>query len=318
MSLSTLKKSDSLDKLLGAVQAENAPQEKKSYVDERLWKPVLDKTGNGYAVIRFLPAIEGEDMPWAKIWNHAFQGPTGLWYIENSLTTLGQKDPVSELNTSHWNSGVESDKEIARKQKRKLQYFSNIYVVSDAKNPENEGKVFLFRYGKKIFDKIMEAMQPAFEDESPVNPFDFWKGANFKLKIRKVDGYWNYDKSEFEAPSAIFDNDDAIEEVWKQQYALADFTAPTNFKSYDELKTRLDMVLAGTTRVGNVTNLMEDEPVAAPTVDTKPMRGQTVTTIAADHPLAKETYAGDADRPLAKEDDGDDSLDYFQKLAADS
>ena len=318
MSLDTLRKSNSLDKLLGAVQAENAPQEKKSYVDERLWKPELDKTGNGYAVIRFLPAIDGEDMPWAKIWNHAFQGPTGQWYIENSLTTLGQKDPVSELNTSHWNSGVESDKEIARKQKRKLQYFSNIYVVSDAKNPENEGKVFLFRYGKKIFDKIMEAMQPAFEDESPVNPFDFWKGANFKLKIRKVDGYWNYDKSEFEAPSAIFDNADAIEEVWKQQYALADFTAPTNFKSYDELKTRLDMVLAGTTRVGNVTNLMEDEPVAAPTVDTKPMRGQTVTTIAADHPLAKETYAGDADRPLAKEDDGDASLDYFQKLAADS
>jgi len=304
MSLSTLKKSDSLDKLLGAVQKENASQEKKSYVDERLWKPELDKTGNGYAVIRFLPAIDGEDMPWAKIWNHAFQGPTGQWYIENSLTTLGQKDPVSELNTSHWNSGVESDKEIARKQKRKLQYFSNIYVVSDAKHPENEGKVFLFRYGKKIFDKIMEAMQPAFEDESPVNPFDFWKGANFKLKIRKVDGYWNYDKSEFEAPSAIFDNDDAIEEVWKQQYALADFTAPTNFKSYDELKTRLDMVLAGTTRVGNVTTLMEDEPVATSTVDTKPMRGQTVTTVSADHPLAKE-------------DDGDDSLDYFQKLAGD-
>ena len=288
MSLSTLKKSDSLDKLLGAVEKENAPQEKKSYVDERLWKPVLDKTGNGYAVIRFLPAVEGEDMPWAKIWNHAFQGPTGQWYIENSLTTLGQKDPVSELNTSFWNSGVESDKEIARKQKRKLQYFSNIYVVSDSKHPEKEGKVFLFRYGKKIFDKIMEAMQPAFEDETPVNPFDFWKGANFKLKIRKVDGYWNYDKSEFEAPSAVFDNDDAIEEVWNQQYALAEFTASTNFKSYDELKIRLDMVLAGTTRVGNVTNLVENEPV----VDTKPVE------------------------PTENKED-DDSLDYFQKLAAD-
>jgi len=303
MSLSTLKKSDSLDKLLGAVQKENEPQEKKSYKDERLWKPVLDKVGNGYAVIRFLPAVEGEDMPWAKIWNHAFQGPTGQWYIENSLTTLGQKDPVSELNTSHWNSGVESDKEIARRQKRKLQYFSNIFVVSDSTNPENEGKVFLFRYGKKIFDKIMEAMQPAFEDETPINPFDFWKGANFKLKIRKVDGYWNYDKSEFESPSAIFDNDDAIEEVWKNQYSLKEFTAPTNFKSYDELKTRLNMVLAGTTRVGNVTTLMEDEPVATPTVDTKPVydkseRGQTVTTVPAD--------------------DGDDeSLDYFKKLAAD-
>ena len=303
MSLSTLKKSNSLDKLLSAVEKENTPQEKKSYVDERLWKPVLDKTGNGYAVIRFLPAREGEDLPWAKIWNHAFQGPTGQWYIENSLTTLGQKDPVSELNTSHWNSGVESDKEIARKQKRKLQYFSNIYVVSDSKHPENEGKVFLFRFGKKIFDKIMEAMQPAFEDETPVNPFDFWKGANFKLKIRKVDGYWNYDKSEFETSTPLFDNDDDIEKVWKNQYPLVEFTAPTNFKSYDELKTRMNMVLAGTTRVGNVTTLMEDEPVATPTVDTKPVydkseRGQTVTTVPAD--------------------DGDDeSLDYFKKLAAD-
>jgi len=299
MSLSTLKKSDSLDKLLGAVQKENEPQEKKSYKDERLWKPVLDKTGNGYAVIRFLPAVNGEDLPWAKLWNHAFQGPTGQWYIENSLTTLNQKDPVSELNTSHWNSGVESDKEIARRQKRKLQYFSNIYVVSDSKHPENEGKVFLFRYGKKIFDKIMETMQPAFEDETPVNPFDFWKGANFKLKIRKVDGYWNYDKSEFEAPTPLFDNDDDIEGVWNKQYSLTEFTAPTNFKSYDELKTRMNMVLAGTTRVGNVTTLMEDEPVTTITVDTKSVeRGQTVTTVPAD--------------------DGDDeSLDYFKKLAAD-
>ena len=304
MSLSTLKKSDSLDKLLGAVQKENEPQEKKSYKDERLWKPVLDKTGNGYAVIRFLPAVEGEDMPWAKVWNHAFQGPTGQWYIENSLTTLGQKDPVSELNTSHWNSGVESDKEIARRQKRKLQYFSNIYVVSDSTNPENEGNVFLFRYGKKIFDKIMEAMQPAFEDETPINPFDFWKGANFKLKIRKVDGFWNYDKSEFEAPSELSDGDDqTLETIWNEQYSLKEFTASTNFKSYDELKTRLNTVLAGTTRVGNATTLMEDEPVAKPTVDTKPVydkseRGQTVTTVPAD--------------------DGDDeSLDYFKKLAAD-
>ena len=284
MSLSTLKKSNSLDKLLGAVKEENAPQEKKSYVDERLWKPQLDKTGNGYAVIRFLPAIDGEDMPWAKVWNHAFQGPTGQWYIENSLTTIGQKDPVSEMNSAYWNSGVESDKEIARKQKRKLQYFSNIYVVSDPKHPENEGKVFLFRYGKKIFDKCMEAMQPAFEDETPGNPFDFWEGANFKLKIRKVDGFWNYDKSEFEAPSALFDDDEQLEEVWKKQYALTDFTASTNFKSYDELKTRLDMVLAGTTTVGKATTIMEDEPVASPVVDTK--------------------------------DDGD-TLDYFQKLASE-
>ena len=302
MSLSTLKKTNSLDKLLNAVETENKPQEKKSYVDERLWKPVLDKTGNGYAVIRFLPAVDGEDLPWAKVWNHAFQGPTGQWYIENSLTTLGNNDPVSELNSAYWNSGIESDKEIARRQKRKLQYFSNIYVVSDPKNPENEGKVFLFRFGKKIFDKCMEAMQPAFEDETPVNPFDFWEGANFKLKIRKVDGYWNYDKSEFEAPSPLFDNDDAIEEVWKQQYALNEFTAPSNFKSYDELKTRLDMVLAGTTTVGNVTTLMEDEPVE-----------NTVSVDTVEEPVPTSSTV-----TISSTDEEDDTMDYFQKLADDS
>ena len=292
MSLSALKKQNSLDKLLGAVQAESAPQEKKSYVDERIWKPVMDKSGNGYAVIRFLPAVEGEDMPWAKIWNHAFQGPTGQWYIENSLTTVGQNDPVSEYNTRLWNSGVESDKEIARKQKRKLQYYSNIYVVEDPANPQNEGKVFLFRYGKKIFDKIMEAMQPAFQDETPVNPFDFWEGANFKLKIRKVDGYWNYDKSEFASPSALFDNDDDIEALWKTQHSLADFTGPSNFKSYDELKTRLDAVLAGTVTVGKAVDVMEDAPVAEPKVDTSP-----------------------APAPTVSEEDDDDAMSYFEKLA---
>ena len=294
MSLNALKKQNSLDKLLGAVEKETAPQEKKSYVDERLWKPELDKTGNGYAVIRFLPAVKGEDLPWAKVWNHAFQGPTGQWYIENSLTTINQKDPVSEMNSAYWNSGVESDKEIARKQKRKLQYFANIYVVSDTKHPEHEGKVFLFRFGKKIFDKITEAMQPAFEDETPVNPFDFWQGANFKLKIRKVDGYWNYDKSEFEAPSALFDDDDKLEEVWKKQYALKEFTDTTNFKSYDELKTRLDTVLAGTTTVGNVTDVMEDEPVETVTVDTK------------EEPAPKVTVT---------DNDEEDTMSYFEKLA---
>ena len=294
MSLNAMKKQNSLDKLLGAVETENKPQEKKSYVDERLWKPELDKTGNGYAVIRFLPAVKGEELPWAKVWNHAFQGPTGQWYIENSLTTIGQKDPVSEMNTAYWNSGVESDKEIARRQKRKLQYFSNIYVVEDPKHPENEGKVFLFRFGKKIFDKVMETMQPAFEDEVAINPFDFWKGANFKLKIRKVDGFWNYDKSEFDKkPSALFDEDDALEEVWKKQYSLKDYTAPTNFKSYDELKTRLDTVLAGTTKVGNVTTSF-DEPEETVTIDTKeePVPSVSVT------------------------DEGDeDTISYFEKLA---
>tara|TARA_Y100000817_G_scaffold168735_1_gene131903 strand:- start:484 stop:1377 length:894 start_codon:yes stop_codon:yes gene_type:complete len=294
MSLQSLKKSNTLDKLLGAAEVENKPQEKKSYVDERIWKPVMDKSGNGFAVIRFLPAVKGEDLPWAKVWNHAFQGPTGQWYIENSLTTLGQNDPVSEMNSAYWNSGVESDKEIARRQKRKLQYFANILVIKDGANPQNEGKVFLYRFGKKIFDKCMEAMQPAFEDETPVNPFDFWEGADFKLKIRKVDGYWNYDKSEFDKPSPLFDDDEKLEEVWKKQYSLAEFTAPSNFKSYDELKTRLDTVLAGTTKTGNVVTLMEDEPVETVTVDSKEESAPTVEVTS---------------------DEEDDTLSYFEKLA---
>jgi len=292
MSLDKLKSTNTLDKLINAVKEDNKdPSEKKSYVDERLWKPELDTSGNGYAVIRFLPAIEGEDLPWAKLFSHAFQGPTGQWYIENSRTTLGRgdigKDPASEYNSSLWNSGVETDKEIARKQKRKLSYYSNIYVITDSKNKDNEGKVFLFRYGKKIFDKLMAAMQPEFEDETPINPFDFWKGANFKLKIRKVDGFWNYDKSEFEAPSAILDDDSAIERIWKEQYSLADFTAPSNFKSYDELKTRLDAVLSGKQVVSNQT--VEDEPIASPKVDTKPVE--------------------------SKQGEDEDTMDYFNKLA---
>ena len=292
MSLSTLKKSNSLDKLLGAVQADSGGGEKKSYKDDRLWKPVMDKSGNGYAVIRFLPAVEGEDMPWAKVWNHAFQGPTGQWYIENSLTTVGQNDPVSEMNSAYWNSGVESDKEIARKQKRKLQYFANIFVVEDPANPENEGKVMLYRFGKKIFDKCMEAMQPAFKDETAVNPFDFWEGANFKLKLRMVEGYWNYDKSEFSAPSALFDDDDQLEEVWKKQYPLSEFTSETNFKSYDELKKRLDTVLVGTVKVGNATEVMEDVPWDEPKVDTKPTPA-----------------------PAVDNDGSEDTMSYFEKLA---
>ena len=292
MSLDKLKSTNNLDKLLSAVKEDNKdPSDKKSYVDERLWKPELDTSGNGYAVLRFLPAIEGEDLPWAKLFSHAFQGPTGQWYIENSRTTLGRgdigKDPASEYNSSLWNSGVETDKEIARKQKRKLSYYSNIYVVSDSKNPHNEGKVFLFRYGKKIFDKLMAAMQPEFEDEKPINPFDFWKGANFKLKIRKVDGFWNYDKSEFEAPSPVLDDDSAIERIWKEQYPLADFTAPSNFKSYEELKTRLDAVLSGKQVVSNQT--VEDEPIASPKVDTKPVE--------------------------SKQGEDEDTMEYFNKLA---
>ena len=297
MSLDTLKKSNSLDKILAAVEKESAPVEKQSYVDERLWKPELDKSGNGYAIIRFLPAPDGEEMPWVKLWNHAFQGPTGKWYIENSLTTLNQKDPVSEYNSKLWNSGVESDKEIARKQKRKLQYYSNIYVVSDPKHPENEGKVFLFRYGKKIYEKVMEALQPQFEDETPVNPFDFWEGENFKLKIRKVDGYWNYDKSEFDSASKLNEDDSELDKIWKSEYSLKDFLAASNFKTYDELKNRLDDVLTGSQSTsGSAENVELDD---TPEVD-----------------VEDKQYVDNVVKTTSTE--SDDSLDYFQKLAKEA
>ena len=286
MSLDNIRKNNSLDKLLGAVTKENQPQEKKSYTDERLWKPELDKSGNGYAVLRFLPAVHGEELPWAKVYSHAFQGPTGQWYIENSLTTVGQKDPVSEYNTALWNTGAESDKEIARKQKRKLQYYSNVYVVTDPKHPENEGKVFLFRYGKKIYDKLLAAMQPEFQDETPVNPFDPFTGANFKLKIRKVAGFWNYDTSDFESSSKLFEDEAKIEAVCQKAYPLKEFTAADNFKSYDELKTRLDIVLSGKTVVGNVAETI-DEVEKSDTKETKTESAEST----------------------------DDTLSYFEKLA---
>ena len=235
MSFAKLKKqsrSGSLtDKLIKQVEKLN---DKGSNVDERIWKPVVDKSGNGYAIIRFLPEPEGCDLPWTRVYTHAFQGPGG-WFIENSLTTLGQKDPVSEHNSQLWNSGSDANKEIARKQKRRLSYYSNIYVVSDPANPENEGRVFLYKYGKKIFDKIQEAMKPEFADETAINPFDFWSGANFKLKIRRVEGYQNYDKSEFDRPSALFDDDAKLEEIYNKQYDLNDFVAPDKFKTYEAL-----------------------------------------------------------------------------------
>ena len=217
MSFSSLKKQSSLGSLTSKLVKEiEKTSTTRGGADERLWKPELDKTGNGYAVVRFLPAPDGEDLPWAKVYSHAFQGPGG-WYIENSLTTIGGKDPVSEYNRDLWNSGNDSDKDVVRRQKRKLSYYSNIYVVKDPVNPHNEGGVFLFKFGKKIFDKLTAAMQPEFEDETPINPFDFWAGANFKLKIRKVDGYWNYDNTEFDSPTSLLDDDDAVEALWKKE-----------------------------------------------------------------------------------------------------
>jgi hypothetical protein len=240
----TLKKnrSKSLDKLNSQLSA----MAQKSYSDPNegnFWKPTRDKAGNGFAIIRFLPAPPNEDMPFIQMWDHGFQGPNGLWYIEKSLTTLKKDDPVSELNSKLWNSGVEADKEQARKQKRRLKYISNIYVVKDSGNPDNDGKVFLFAYGKKIFDKINDMMIPQFEDEKPVNPFDLWEGANFRLKIRQFEGYPNYDKSEFDSPAPLFEDDDKLEETWKQEHSLQELIDSKHFKSYDELKAKLHRVL---------------------------------------------------------------------------
>ena len=214
--------------------------------DPRFWQPTADKAGTGSAVIRFLPAPKGEDLPWVRVWTHNFQGPTGKWYIENSLTTLGQEDPVSVLNTELWNSG-DAGKEVARKQKRKLGYYSNILVVTDSAHPENEGKVFLFKYGKKIFDKIKDAMNPPkeFEDEKEVSPFDFWEGADFRLKFRKVEGYRNYDKSAFMEVSPVSESDAQLNELWESEHSLAEFVAPSKFKTYAELEKKLNAVLKG-------------------------------------------------------------------------
>jgi hypothetical protein len=275
-----------------------------SSADERFWKPSVDAAGNGYAVIRFLPAPDGEDIPFVKLYSHAFQGPGG-WYIENSLTTNGGKDPVGEVNRKLWNSGRDSDKETARKQKRKLSYYANIYVVSDKANPENEGKVFLYKFGKKIFDKIMAAMQPEFDDETPINPFDLWEGANFKLKITNVAGYWNYDKSEFAAPSALAADDDTLEKVWRQAHSLQEFVAPSNFKTYEELEERLNLVL-GVTQTPAVARAQ----TARPTLDEEIDDEEFATPAPRKEPsLPKVAVAAGVD------EDEDDALSYFARLA---
>ena len=306
MSFASLKKAsskgDTFAKLSREIEKLNQPAAGSS-ADERFWKPELDKSGNGYAVIRFLPAPDGEEMPWAKVWSHAFKGPGGQWYIENSLTTLGKDDPVGELNRELWNSGRDSDKEVARAQKRKLSYYSNIYVVQDPAHPENEGRVFLYKFGKKIFDKLIEAMQPAFADETPVDPFNFWKGADFKLKIRKVDGYWNYDKSEFAAPKVLgnFD-DDKLESIWKEGYSLAEFEAEKNFKSYEQLTARLNLVLGkGAAPVRPNINVDSEE------YEPKPSGGFNDSDLAG-------LKSAVASSPV---EDSEDTLSYFAKLAGE-
>ena len=286
MSFAELKKQSRLGNLTAKLVKEVEKMNKTSSMgDDRFWKIERDKSGNGYAVIRFLPSPQGEDDPYVQVWSHAFQGPGG-WYIENSLTTLGGKDPLGELNTQLWATGNKSDQEVVRQRKRKLSYYSNIYVVKDPAHPENEGKVFLFKYGKKIFEKISSALKPEFEDESPTDAFDLWTGANFKLKVRMADGYPNYDKSEFGTPSVLggFEDED-LEELWKKCNSLKEFVSPENFKSYDQLKTRLDAVL-GTKRTPVVKS---DESFKSEEVRSAP----TSTS----------------------EDDDDETLSYFQRLA---
>jgi hypothetical protein len=296
MSFSELKKKSSLgsltSKLLNEVEKMNTSG---GGSDERIWKPEVDKAGNGFAVIRFLPAPEGEELPWAKVYTHAFQG-TGGWLIDNCLTTINQSCPVCEANRELWNTGSKSNQEIVRQRKRKLSYYSNIYVVSDKAHPENEGKVFLFKYGKKIFDKISAAMQPEFDDETPIDPFDFWQGANFKVKITKKDGYWNYDKSEFDSPSTLGDfDDDVLEAIWKKAYSLEEFVKPDSFKSYEQLDTRLKAVLGKKP-------VKQDESYD----DEDDNRGSVEEEL---------VTAKTSSRSISSDEDEDDTLSYFQRLA---
>ena len=274
---------------------------KQSYVDDRYWKPTVDKAGNGYAVIRFLPAAEGEELPWVRYWDHGFKGPTGQWYIENSLTTIGKEDPVSEMNSVLWNSGRDEDKEIARSRKRRLHYVSNIMVVSDPANPSNDGKTFLYIYGKKIFDKIMDVMQPQFQDETPVNPYDFWEGADFKLKIQQVAGYRNYDKSEFAGQRELSDDDTKLESIYNTLYSLNEIVDPKNYKTYEELKAKLNRVLGEEGAVMTTAESVSlDETASAPTYReaAEPVPQQPSFT-----------------PQVADNTDDDDSLSYFNKLA---
>ena len=306
MDINTLRKMRNNDfgKITDAFEKiANPSTETKSYQDDRFWKLEADKAGNASATIRFLPKTEQDELPWVKVFSHAFQGPTGKWYIENSLTTLNENDPVGELNTQLWNSGSDANKEIARKQKRKLHFIANVLIISDPKHPENEGQVKLFKFGKKIFDKIMDKARPTFEDEQPVNVFDFWEGADFKLRMRKVDGYPNYDQSVFLEPTPIADNDEEILSIANKQYRLGEFTDRKNFKSYDELKKKLDAVLSGTGAAPKTAADLVEE-------DELPWKPEPVVAKSAPAPAPKVSKA-----PAMEDDDDDDALSYFQKIA---
>lgn len=304
MSFANLKRNrGSVDKLVAAAEAAGGGGN-KNYKDERKWRPTVDKAGNGYAVLRFLPAGEGQDLPFVKYWDHGFKGPTGKWYIEKSLTTIGQDDPVGELNSYLWNL-VDDDKSPSRKQareqKRRLHYASNILVVSDPGNPANEGKVFIYEYGKKIFDKIMDAMQPQFADEDPINPFDFWDGANFKLKIRQVEGYRNYDKSEFDSKTPLSEDDAYLEGIYNSMHPIQEYLDPTTFKTYAELKTKLDSVLGTQSQQTMQQQSQMNNEMPAP----QPAREMPAQTI-------EEMVS----QPVADEAEEEDTMSYFASLAS--
>ena len=314
MSFSSLKQNKS--SIFQSLQKQLEQSTKVGTVDERFWKLSTDKAGNGYAVIRFLPAGDGEDMPFVKLYSHAFQGPGG-WYIENSLTTLGQNDPLGEYNRELWNSGDESLKEQVRKQKRKLQYYANVYIVKDPANPDNEGKVFLFRFGKKIYDKIMDAVNgDELEGREGYNPFDFWTGADFKLRAKKVAGYPNYDSSEFNPTGVLEDLDDAqLESIWKRQFPLQPLVAPDQFKSYDELKVRLDRVLnlkSSSSTSAPAAKPVEDVVSAKPTFGSRVEANEEERVASHDVP---QTTASSNDTSSSASAEDEDVLDYFRKLA---
>ena len=302
MDINTLRKMRNTD--FGKISNEfnkiaNPQSDSKSYQDDRFWKLEADKAGNATATIRFLPRTEGDELPWVRVFNHGFQGPTGKWYIENSLTTIGENDPVGELNSRLWNTGADVDKETARKQKRRLTYIANVIVVSDPKHPENEGQVRLYKFGKKIFDKIMDKANPTFEDETPVNVFDLWEGADFKLRQRKVEGYPNYDQSVFNAPSAVANSDDEILKLVNAQTKLAEFIDKKNFKSYEELSRKLVSVLnseMATPTPSAASMSDEDEPYNPP------------TRTEVKKPMVKIA-------PKVESEDDDDAMSYFKKIA---
>jgi hypothetical protein len=310
MDFSSLKRSsgNNLAKLSKAVEAAASNNNQSDNSDE-FWKCELDKSGNGYAIIRFLPTppqdVEADGLPWVKFYDHGFQGPGG-WYIEKSLTSIGQDDPCSKYNSELWETGIESNKELVRKQKRRLHYVSNIYVVKDSKHPENEGKTLKFTYGKKIFEKITQAMNPQFEDDKPVDPFDLWEGANFKLKIRKVDGYQNYDLAEFDTPAPLFEDDAELEKVWKSEYSLLEIVDPKNFKSYAELDARLKRVLGLT---ASQAKYKTAEDYTAKTLDE-----------VEDEQFMKSVTSAPKESikiPAGTIDEEDDDLAYFNNLIGD-